>query len=79
VIISAQLLVNGQPVANAPMTATWHYKTTSPACTGQTGSDGVASCSRYIGGATKGFTVQVSVALTWQGQTYTAQTSFKPQ
>ena len=79
VTVSAQLVVNGQPIANAPMTTTWHYKTSTPTCTGTTGSNGIASCSRYIGGATKGYTVQVTVTLTWNGQTYTGQTGFKPQ
>ena len=79
VTVSAKLVDNGQPIANAPMTTTWHYKTSTPTCTGTTGSDGIASCRRYIGGATKGYTVLVTVTLTWNGQTYMGQTAFKPQ
>jgi hypothetical protein len=79
VTVSAQLMNNGQPVADAPMTATWHYKSTAPTCTGQTGSDGVASCSRNIGGATKGYLVKITVVFNWNGEQHTAQTSFTPQ
>jgi hypothetical protein len=79
VTITARLMNDGQPVADAPMTATWHYKTTAPTCTGQTGSDGVASCGRNIGGATRGYPVKITVVFNWNGEQYTAQTSFTPQ
>jgi hypothetical protein len=79
VTVTAQLMNNGQPVADAPMTATWHYKSTAPTCTGQTGSDGVVSCSRNIGDATKGYLVKITVVFNWNGEQYTAQTSFTPQ
>ncbi len=77
--VTATMTNNGQPVSGAPMTATWFYKTTSPSCTGKTNSAGVASCTRYIAGATKGYQVRINVAISWNGQTYTASTSFTPK
>jgi len=77
--VSGTFLNNGQGVAGVEMDTTWHDKTTTSYCSAITGSDGVASCSRDIGGATKGYTVVIDVAFSWQGQTYTASTSFTPQ
>jgi hypothetical protein len=61
------------------MQTTWNFKTTTSYCDGVTDSDGLASCTRTIGGATVGYTVTIDVAITWQGQTYVDQTSFIPQ
>ncbi|MGA7671916.1 MAG: hypothetical protein WBW04_15920 [Nitrolancea sp.] len=79
VTVTASITNNGQPVAGAPMIASWFYKTTTSSCAGQTDANGVASCTRYIAGATKGYLVRINVAITWNGQTYTATTSFTPK
>ena len=79
VTVSGTLTNDGQGVSGVPMTATWHYKTTNSSCTGTTGSNGVASCSRTIGNASSGYTVVIDVSFNWNGQIYTAETSFTPQ
>ena len=79
VTVSARIANNGQPVVGAPMTASWFYKTTTSTCSGKTDSSGVASCTRNIGHATLGLPVRINVAITWNGQTYTASTSFTPK
>ena len=77
--VTATIISNGQPVAGAPMTASWFYKTTTSTCSGQTDASGVASCTRYIAGATKGYQVRINVSIVWNGQAYTASTSFTPK
>ncbi len=77
--VTVTMTNNGQPVANVPVTATWHYKTTSPTCTGTTNANGIAACTRNVGQPTKGYTVRVTISLTWNGQTYVASTSFTPR
>ena len=79
VTVYGTLTNNGQGVSGVTMTATWHYKTTTSSCTGTTGSNGTASCSRGIANATSGYTVVIDVSFDWNGQTYTAETSFTPQ
>jgi len=73
------LVCDEQPVAGAPMHATWKFKTTTVSCDSVTDTDGEASCTRTISDATVGYTVTIDVAITWQGQTYVDQTSFTPQ
>ncbi len=79
VTVSARFTTNGQPKLGVPMTSTWHYKSKSSTCTGETGADGVAYCTRNIGGATIGYTVTIMVSLVWNGQTYIGSTSFTPE
>ena len=79
VTVSGTFLNNGQPVSGVEMDTAWHYKTTTSYCSGTTDGSGVASCSRDISRATIGYTVQIDVTFTWQGQTYTTSTSFTPQ
>jgi hypothetical protein len=79
VTVSAQLTSHGQPVVNVPMTATWHYKTSTPSCIGTTGANGVASCTRYIGGASHGYRVKISIRFAWNNQAYTGEASFTPR
>ena len=69
----------GKGIAGVPMHTTWRYKTTTSYCDGSSGSDGVASCSRSIGRATKGHYVSISVRFTYEGQSYTASTGFTPR
>jgi hypothetical protein len=57
------------------MTTSWHYKTTTSSCSGVTGADGVAACSRGIGRATSGYRLNVDVVIDGYGAT----TWFTPQ
>jgi hypothetical protein len=79
VTVYGRLVLNGQPIANAQMDTTWHYKSKPSYCSGTSGSDGIASCTRDTGGATKGFTVNVDVVFSYNGKTYSASTKFTPQ
>jgi hypothetical protein len=71
--------VNGQGVAGVPMSTSWYYKTTTSYCSGITDGSGTASCSRDISRATKGYTVTIAVAFTYNGQVYSTSTGFTPQ
>jgi competence protein ComEC len=73
--VRGRLLVNNMPQAGVPMTATWFYKSTASSCSGISGNDGLAECSRAIGKAAIGYTV--IVAVTMGG--YTTTTNFMPQ
>jgi hypothetical protein len=75
VTVYGRLLVNGVGQGSQGMTATWHYKSSTPTCTATTGADGQASCSRSIESATVGYQVNVNVQI---GE-YSAQTRFTPQ
>jgi hypothetical protein len=80
VTVTGTLTRGGQGVPGATMNTTWHYKTVTRDCNGQTNANGVASCTRYISGAAKGFTVYIDVVFTIPGGgTVSAQTSFTPQ
>jgi hypothetical protein len=79
VTVYGQLVVNGLGANGAVMDTSWHYKTTTSSCSGTAGPDGVASCTRNIGGASHGYTVVISVVFTYNGQTYTTSTSFTIQ
>lgn len=73
-----RLTVDGVGVGNLQMTATWHFASVTVQCSGVTGTDGIAACSRNIGAATPGRIVTVDVTITYQGSQYTATTSFVP-
>lgn len=81
VTVTAKLVDgSGTGVPGASMSTTWHYKTTASTCVGgPTNVDGIATCSRDIGGASIGYSVRVDVVLTLGGQTYTTSTSFTPK
>jgi hypothetical protein len=70
------IVKTGKPGASVRAVA--HYKTTSTPKSGQSGSNGVASLSFYISGATPGYRVKVSVTVKKDGQTRTCGTSFTP-
>ena len=57
VTVYGRLLINNVGQANQTMTATWHYKSSTPTCSGTTDNSGNASCSRSIGTATSGYKV----------------------
>lgn len=75
VVVYGRYLVNGVGQGGLEMTTLWHYKTTTPSCSGSTQATGIASCSRDIGRATLGYTVQVDVVING----HEVQTWFTPQ
>lgn len=79
VTVYAQILVNSVGKAGIPVTFYWYYKTVTRTCTGTTSSKGIAKCSRYISGATRGRSVPITASFTVNGNNYTAQTSFTPK
>ncbi|HEX5502062.1 MAG TPA: hypothetical protein VFW96_05535 [Thermomicrobiales bacterium] len=80
VTVTATLTKDGRGVSGATMTTTWHYKTTTNSCSGgPSGADGVISCALPIGQATSGYAVEIDILVTYQGQTFTATTSFTPR
>jgi Protein of unknown function (DUF1524) len=70
------IVKTGQPTASVRAVA--HYKTTSTAKSGQSGSNAIASLQFYISGATPGYRVQVSVTVRKNGRTLTCGTAFTP-
>ena len=79
VTVYGKLVISGLPIQGAAMNTTWNYKTTVSSCSGSTGGDGVAACTRKISRATKGYTVRIGITFSHEGQTYSASTSFTPQ
>jgi hypothetical protein len=75
VTVYGRLIVSGAGQAGQSMSTTWHYKTSTPGCTGTTDAGGLAQCSRYISGATAGYQVNVDVSISGYGAT----TWFTPQ
>ncbi len=78
VTVTGRLACGGAPASGVAMTATWHYKTTSPTCAAVSGDDGTASCSRSIGGASAGYAVAVDVCFDAPDGAACAQTGFTP-
>jgi len=75
VTVYGQLVIGGAPQSGKPMYTTWNYKTTTSYCNeGVTGSGGVASCQRYISGASVGYQVNINVSI----DGYSVTTSFTP-
>lgn len=78
--VTARLTRGGTGVGGAMLDTTWQYKTTASGCTGgPSGADGTMACTRDISRATKGYTVTINVVVTYQGQTYRANTGFTPR
>jgi competence protein ComEC len=75
VTVFGRLLVNGVGQSGLTMETIWHYKTTISYCSGTTGPNGVAQCSRSIGGATIGYQVNIDVVISG----YQVTTWFTPQ
>ncbi len=67
--------MNGAGQSGHTMLATWHYETKTSECTGTTGADGTAHCTRYIAGASAGYQVTVDIEING----YTVTTWFTPQ
>lgn len=63
VTVYGRLYFNGSAQPNLAMSTIWYYDSGPFYCGGTTGADGVASCKRYIGEATAGYTVNVDVLI----------------
>lgn len=70
---------NNKPVKDATCTFIWKYKTTSHTMTAKTDKNGKGNVSRNIGRATKGYKVEVAVAVTKGTTNKTAKTYFTPK
>ncbi len=79
VVVTGQFACPGGSPAGAPMTASWKFKSTTSTCEGVADAAGVATCSRAIGSATVGFSVEVTVTFVHGGANYQATTSFTPR
>jgi hypothetical protein len=79
VTVSVLVQTDGQPAAGIPMTATWHYKTTTATCSGVSGDNGIASCSRDFSDATIGYPVRIDMVTTLNGSTWTSSMTITPQ
>jgi hypothetical protein len=80
VTVTGTLTRDGQGVKAATMDTVWHYKTRTVGCSGVTDSNGVASCTRYISGAAKGYTIVIDITLKLpDGGTVQAETRFTPR
>jgi phosphatidylserine/phosphatidylglycerophosphate/cardiolipin synthase-like enzyme len=75
VTVYGRLRTNGVGQEDLTMVTSWHFRTTTSHCEGVTQGDGVAACSRNIGGASAGYQVDIAVAL----GDYTVTTWFTPQ
>jgi len=78
VTVFGKFTIRSAGIAGVPMDTTWHYKSTDSRCDGVTDAQGIATCNREIGKATKGYTVKIDVVFTYEGKIYRAQTSFTP-
>jgi hypothetical protein len=74
VTVYGRLLIDGVGQPGQVMNTTWHYKTTTFTCSGTTGANGLAQCTRSIGRASLGFQVNIDVQIGG----YTATTWFTP-
>ena len=68
----------GHPLSGVKVVFVWHYKTTTPSEAHYSDSRGVASCERYISGATVGYHVVITMTATYKGVTKTSSTGFTP-
>lgn len=75
VTVYGRLLVNGGDQSGQTMNTAWHYKSTTSYCDGLTDGGGVASCTRGIGRATLGYTVNIDVRISG----YQVRTWFVPE
>jgi competence protein ComEC len=75
VTVYGRSVINGSAQGGRPMYTTWHYKTTTPTCSGNvTHSGGVASCERYISDADVGYQVNINVTI----DGFSVKTAFTP-
>lgn len=79
VTLTAVLSCTGGSPAGATVTSKWRFKSTTSSCDTTAGPDGIATCTRSIGAATKGYTVVIDVTATKNGMSWKATTSFTPR
>ncbi|KPU45801.1 hydroxyacylglutathione hydrolase [Oxobacter pfennigii] len=65
--------------AGGSVNAVCHYKSIDTPYAGIVGTDGEAIIPIRIGRAAKGFTVEIEIAVSYNGETYNTKTSFTPQ
>ena len=70
---------NGQPIRGVRVTFKWKYKTSTKTITSMTDNNGIASVSRRIGRAVKGYKVIIEITAQYNKVTEKVKTSFTPQ
>jgi hypothetical protein len=79
-VLTARLTLNGQGVAGASMSTTWHLRTQDVYCdAGGSNADGVLSCAHVISKATPGVQCTIEVFVSYQNQIYTTTVNFTPK
>lgn len=78
--VYVRLTKDGQGVAGATMTTTWHLRGANVYCTfGPSAGDGVLSCSHVIEKAMPKVLVTIEIFITYKDQLYTATATFTPK
>lgn len=77
VTVYGRITGDGKGIEGVPMKTVWRFKNSVATCGGVSDRDGQASCTLRLSNVSKGTEVQVLVTFTYQGQTYTATTSFR--
>jgi hypothetical protein len=79
-VLTARLTVNGQGVAGASMSATWHLRTQDVYCdAGGSNADGTISCAHVIIKAQPGVPCTIDVFVSYQTQMFTTTVTFTPK
>lgn len=79
VTVYGRIIRGGKILSGVTMNTVWHYKTTDSSCDGVADSNGVASCTKNIGSATGGYTVNIDVIYNLSDRTIIGSTSFTPK
>ncbi len=79
-VLTVRLTLNGQGVAGASMSATWHLRTQDLYCdVGGSDANGVMACAKVIAKARVGVPCTIDVAVFYQDQTFTTTITFTPK
>ena len=68
----------GAPIAGVSVTFTWWFQDSQPRETVTTGADGIAACTRNIGGIGAGCVVEITMGASWEDQYTMVSASFAP-
>jgi hypothetical protein len=79
VTVCGLIVSDGRPMAGVPMLTSWRYRSSTASCNGVSDANGLAACTRSIGGATAGYAVTILVVFIVDRREYPATTSFTPQ
>ena len=79
VTVYGRLIVGGKAISGSQMNARWGFKTTTSYCSGTSDGNGIASCTRDISRASHGYTVNINISFSYNGQSYNGSTSFTTQ